>query len=122
MKTRQRSLPPLFVGLAILLVACQAPPPTISYEGTSTVGGLEQPLTLAVTRHGDRLVGEYRVRAAVGKLAGTLNGADLTATLTPAPDCSYEFLGAFSLDAITGAFEPTDCAGGASGTWALERR
>lgn len=110
------------VVLALLLAACQDPAPTSVFEGTTTTAGIEQPLSLRYDQHGDRLVGAYQVRAATGVFRGVLNGITVTADLTPSPSCTYTFEGTLAGSTLTGAFEPTACAGGESGTWTLERQ
>ncbi len=108
------------IGIALLLAACQDPPPTFTFEGASTVGGVEQPLTLTYQQRGQRLTGEYRLRATKGAFHGTLAGNQVTAALTPSPDCTYAFEGDLTNTSLTGSFEPSDCPGGQIGTWALE--
>lgn len=112
----------VLLGLTLLLAACQDPPPTFAFEGTTTAEGIVQPLTLTVQRRGERLAGEYQVRAAKGRFNGQVAGESVTAELTPAPDCTYAFEGTLTSTALAGAFEPRACPGGQAGTWALELR
>lgn len=105
--------------LALVLVACQDPPPTFTYEGTTSIAGVEQPLTLTYEQRGERLTGEYQIRATKGSFRGALDGNTITADLTPSPDCTYAFEGEIANTTLTGAFQPTNCPGGAAGTWAL---
>lgn len=119
----KRAIPILtLVLLTLLLAACQDPPPTFTYEGTTSAGGVEQPLTLTYEQRGDRLTGEYQIRAATGTFRGTLDGDTIAADLTPSPTCTYTFEGALEAPNLTGSFEPTDCPGGESGTWTLEQQ
>lgn len=108
------------IGLALLLAACQVPPPTFTYQGTTTTAGAAQPLTLTFEQRGERLLGEYQVRAAKGTFRGTLEGDTVTADLAPSPNCTYTFEGTLGDAMLTGAFEPTACPGGEPGTWALD--
>ncbi len=112
----------VLLGLTLLLAACQDPPPVLEYEGVTVTDGVEQPLTLAVQRRGDRLVGEYRIRAVAGAFRGQAAGEAVTADLIPAPDCAYTFEGTLTGTSLTGVFQPTACPGGKAGTWALELR
>lgn len=117
----KRAIPILtLVLLALLLAACQDPPPTFTYEGTTSAGGVEQPLTLTYEQRGDRLAGEYRIRAVTGTFRGAIAGEAITADLTPSPDCTYTFEGAIADTALTGTFQPSDCPGGEAGTWTLQ--
>jgi hypothetical protein len=119
----KRTAPTLtLIGLALLLAACQTPAPSLTYEGTTTIGGVAQPLTLTYQQNGQLLTGQYVVRAAAGSFDGTLTGDLITADLTPGPDCTYSFVGTLAATTLTGAFEPSACNGGDTGTWALERR
>lgn len=110
------------ISLVLLLAACQPPPPTYTFEGITSSGGVEQPLTLAYEQRGDRLTGEYRVRAAKGVFRGTLSGTRVTADLMPSADCAYAFEGTLTDTSLSGEFQPTGCDGGESGTWDLKRR
>jgi len=119
----KRAVPILtLVLLTLLLAACQDPPPTLTYEGTTSAGGVEQPLTLTYEQRGDRLTGEYQIRAATGAFRGVLDGDTITADLTPSPECTYAFEGVIADTTLTGEFQPTDCPGGEAGTWTLERQ
>lgn len=119
----KRVIPVLtLVLLTLLLAACQDPPPISTYEGTTSTGGIEQPLTLTYGQRGDRLTGEYLVRAAKGSFRGTQTGNDITADLSPSPTCTYTFEGTITDTTLTGEFHPTDCPGGEAGTWTLERQ
>ena len=118
-----RTVPILtLIGLMLLLAACQTPAPNLTYEGTTTIGGVAQPLTLTYQQSGQLLTGEYRVRFAAGTFNGTLTGNTVTADLTPGPDCTYSFVGTFGATTLTGEFEPSECLGGENGAWALELR
>ena len=108
------------IGLALLLAACQDPPPTFTYQGTTTTAGAAQPLTLTFEHRGERLSGEYQIRAAKGTFRGTLEGDTVTADLTPSPNCTYTFEGTIEDTSLTGAYQPADCPGGEPGTWSLE--
>ena len=109
--------------LAVTLAACQtAGPPQLRYEGVSVMDGVEHPLTLSVSRRGDRLVGDYYVAAAKGSFDGVVAGTAVTAELKPGPSCTYAFAGTLTATTLTGAFEPAACPGGQTGTWELELR
>lgn len=110
------------IGLALLLAACQDPPPTFTYEGITITGGVEQPLTLTYEQRGDRLTGEYQIRAAKGAFRGAINANTITADLTPSPDCTYTLEATITGTTLTGTFQPSDCPGGEAGTWTLERQ
>lgn len=110
----------LLIAIALLLAACQEPPSTFTFEGATTAGGVEQPLTLTYEQRGNRLTGEYQIRAAKGAFRGTLDGNTVTAELTPSPTCTYAFEGALTDTTLTGNYEPISCIGGQAGTWALE--
>ncbi|HET9026537.1 MAG TPA: hypothetical protein VFN07_03315 [Trueperaceae bacterium] len=109
-------------GMAVLLSACQEPPPAYSFEGITTSSGVELPLALSFERRGERLTGEYRVLNAVGVFSGVISGEVIIADLRPSSDCSYDFEGALVGDSLTGAFTPTACPGGQAGVWALVLR
>lgn len=110
------------VSLGLVLAACQEPAPRHTYAGVSLAGGVEYDLTLTFERRGDRLTGEYTVDAAHGAFRGALDGATITADLTPSPTCTYGFEGVLTDPTLTGEFEPTACPGGEGGTWVLERQ
>lgn len=83
-KTRPALLVAL-VGLALLLAACQDPPPTFTFAGVTTTDGTEHPLTLTYQERGERLIGEYRVGAIPGRFTGTRTENTITADLIRPP-------------------------------------
>ncbi len=116
------TLLPAIVGLSLLLAACQQPPPRLAFAGTTTTKGIEQPLLLQFEQRGERLYGEYTVRAAAGTFRGTLQDTTLTAELIPSRSCSYTFEGTVEDNQLTGSFVPADCPGGTPGTWSLQQQ
>ena len=119
----KRTIPILIIVLlTLLLAACQDPPPTFTYEGITITGGVEQPLSLTYEQRGERLTGEYQIRAAKGTFRGAIDADTITDDLTPSPDCTYTLEGTITDTTLTGSFQPTDCPGGEAGTWTLERQ
>lgn len=112
----------VLIGLALFLAACQEPLPAFTYEGTSTIEGVDHPLILVYEQRGDVLSGEYQVGVVKGTFHGSLDGNAVAADLTPGVACTYSFEGTLSGIALIGEFEPTGCEGGQGGTWTLELR
>ena len=94
----------------------------MSFSGTSTFEGVTYDLTLELQRLGDRVVGEYQVDAVGGGFEGTVNGAAVTAELTPSSTCTYAFEGTLTETNLDGTFQPSDCPGGQTGVWELVRQ
>jgi len=119
---RSQTLKITLAALVLVLAACQQGAPRLEFEGVSLIDGTEYPLTLSVSRYGERLMGEYRVKAAKGTFQGTVTDTVITAELTPGPNCTYSFEGELTETTLTGTFEPTACPGGQTGTWDLALR
>lgn len=99
-------------------------PPQV-WLGTSTGAdtGLSRTLRLEVRDSAGRLEGDYYVDSAHGTFVGEVQpGGALTAILTPAADCTFEFEGSITGDVLVGSFVPLDCPGGEAGTWSLQRQ
>jgi hypothetical protein len=85
--------------------------------------------TLELSASGSTVSGSYTLRAPIlnvsGSLSGTLNGSDLTLTLTPsAPssDCPYRITGRWGAGLITGSYAAFNCFVRSDGTLSLRKR
>lgn len=113
----------LVVAVLLLVTSCSSPvtPDIWNGETTNSDTGAVQGLRLEVVNRSDSWRGSYYVEAARGAFDGTNDNGVLTATLIASDTCTFELNGTVTGDALTATFEPTDCPGGNTGTWALNR-
>ena len=85
--------------------------------------------TLDVSASGSNVSGSYTLRATIlnvsGTLTGTLNGSELSLTLTPTPassDCPYRITGRWGAGLITGNYAAFNCFVRSDGTLSLRKR
>jgi hypothetical protein len=108
----------------LALAACSADGPVVRSEtwtGTSTVGGVEHPLTLRTTvAPAGAWTGTYvleRAPAFTGAVEASLVAGVLTGAVVVAHDCRFALAGQRTGDEIVATFLPTDCPGGVGGAW-----
>lgn len=118
----------LALCLAVLLAACaNATPPfeRQAWEGTTTTAEGTFPLTIATTlTAGGGWTGTYTVERTppfTGDVDATLAAGVLEGVLVVSDACTFELVGTVSDDALDATFAPTECSGGASGTWRATR-
>jgi len=124
-----------FVIPAVLLApACGSKDETFdgSYRGdavdSQSATNIKE-FTLNVSASGSTVSGSYQLKAAIldvsGTLTGTLNGSDLSLTLTPGAssnDCPYRITGRWGAGLITGNYAAFNCFVRSDGTLSLKKR
>ena len=113
-------------SLALAITACStapAPQPQ-SWTGTTTSGDAVQPLevdaTLTTTTTGSAWSGTYTIGSTppfTGDVVAELAGEALTGELIATSSCRFALTGNLTATTLEAAFAPTDCPGGAAGTW-----
>jgi hypothetical protein len=85
--------------------------------------------TLNLSASGSTVSGSYQLKAVIldisGTVTGTLNGAELSLTLTPAAssnDCPYRITGRWGAGLITGNYAAFNCFVRSDGTLSLKKR
>lgn len=129
-----RRFPILIValGLVLLLGACKKEDDTFAgtYEGdavdSQSSSNVKQ-FTLRIADSGSSVSGNYQIKAVIldvsGTVSGSINGSELTLTLTPnAGDCPYRITGRWSDRRITGTYAAFNCFVRSDGTLDLKKR
>lgn len=112
----------LVATVAITISACSnAPvPQPQAWTGTTTSGATVHPLQVDVELTGTVWSGTYTVDSAppfTGDVVAELIDGVLTGQLIATSSCTFDLTGTVTDDALEATFDPTDCPGGAPGTW-----
>ena len=132
--TIHQALRAVLIPVVLLVSACGSKDDTFdgSYRGdavdSQSATNIKE-FTLNVSASGSTVSGSYQLKAAIldvsGTLTGTLNGSDLSLTLTPGAssnDCPYRITGRWGGGLITGNYAAFNCFVRSDGTLSLKKR